>query len=181
MDCSTQASLSFTISWSLPKFMFIASVMLSSHLILFSFCPWSFPASGTFPMSCLFTSNNQNTGASASAPVLPVNIDWFSFLFFFILLFYFIFFFTLLGWPRGMVQGGRWERGSGWGLVLFSCCPRDFHERYPAPQSKDISSLMFCLLSCPALTTIHHYWENHSLDYTDLYRQSNVSAFQHTV
>ena len=86
-----------------------------------------------------------------------------------------------LGWPRGMVQGGRWERGSGWGLVLFSCCPRDFREHYPAPQSKDISSLMFCLLSCPALTTIHHYWENHSLDYTDLYRQSNVSAFQHTV
>ena len=29
-----QASLSLTISWSLPKFMLIASVMLSSHLIL---------------------------------------------------------------------------------------------------------------------------------------------------
>ena len=29
-----QASLSFTISWSLPKFMSIAMVMLSSHLIL---------------------------------------------------------------------------------------------------------------------------------------------------
>ena len=32
-----QASLSLTISWSLPKFMFIASVMPSSHLILW--CP----------------------------------------------------------------------------------------------------------------------------------------------
>ena len=32
-----QASLSFTVSWSLPKFMFIASVMPSSHLILW--CP----------------------------------------------------------------------------------------------------------------------------------------------
>ena len=30
-----QASLSFTISWSLLKFMFIESVMLSSHLILY--------------------------------------------------------------------------------------------------------------------------------------------------
>ena len=38
---------------------------------LFSFCPQSFPASGTFPMSRLFTSNDQNTGASASASVLP--------------------------------------------------------------------------------------------------------------
>ena len=49
-----QASLSLTISWSLPKFMFIALVMPSSHLILW--CPvllWprSLPASGTFPMS----------------------------------------------------------------------------------------------------------------------------------
>ena len=34
MDCSAQGSLSFTISRSLPKFMSIASLMLSSHLIL---------------------------------------------------------------------------------------------------------------------------------------------------
>ena len=37
MDSSTPASLSLTISQSLPKFMFIASVMLSSHIILW--CP----------------------------------------------------------------------------------------------------------------------------------------------
>ena len=44
---------------------------------LFSFCPWSFPASRTFPMSHLFTSDHQNNGASASASVLLVNIqDW---------------------------------------------------------------------------------------------------------
>ena len=34
---------------------------------LFYFCPQSFPASGTFPMSRLFESDDQNTGASASA------------------------------------------------------------------------------------------------------------------
>ena len=34
MDCHTPASLSFTISWSLLKFMSIESVMLSNHLIL---------------------------------------------------------------------------------------------------------------------------------------------------
>ena len=42
---------------------------------LLSFCPQSFPTSGTFPMSRLFTSQDQNTGASASALVLPVNIQ----------------------------------------------------------------------------------------------------------
>ena len=47
-----QASLPLTISWSWPKFMSIASVMPPSHLI---FCPHSVPASGTFPMSQLFT------------------------------------------------------------------------------------------------------------------------------
>ena len=71
-----QASLSLTMSRSLPKFMSIASEMLSSRLILlFSFCPQSFPASGTFPMSHLFASDGQNTGAAASASVLSVNIQ----------------------------------------------------------------------------------------------------------
>ena len=46
---------------------------ISSSDALFSFFPQSFPASGTFLMSHLFTSDDQNTGASASASVLPVN------------------------------------------------------------------------------------------------------------
>ena len=51
---------------------------ISSSEILFSFCPWRFPASGTFPMTRLFASDDQNVGASASASVLPVNIQcWF--------------------------------------------------------------------------------------------------------
>ena len=41
---------------------------------LFFFCAWSFPASGSFPMSHLFITDDQNTGASATASVLPVNI-----------------------------------------------------------------------------------------------------------
>ena len=45
---------------------------------LCSFCPQSSPASGTFPMSQLFTSNDQNTGVSASASVLSKSIQgWF--------------------------------------------------------------------------------------------------------
>ena len=42
------------------------------------FCLQSFPASGSFPMSQLFLSGGQSTGASASASVLPMNIQsWF--------------------------------------------------------------------------------------------------------
>ena len=48
---------------------------ISSSDTLFFFCPQSFPASGTFPMSRLFTSDDQNIGASASAPVLPTSIQ----------------------------------------------------------------------------------------------------------
>ena len=48
---------------------------ISSSDALFSFCHWSFPASGTFPMSHLYTSDDQSTGASASPSVLPVNIQ----------------------------------------------------------------------------------------------------------
>ena len=50
---------------------------ISSSDVLFSFCPQSFPTSGTFRMSGMFTSDNKNTVVSASASVLPVNIqDW---------------------------------------------------------------------------------------------------------
>ena len=72
-----QASLSFTISQSLLKLMFIASVMLSNHLILCRLLQ-SFSASGTFPVSQLFSSSGQSIGASALASVLPMNLEgWF--------------------------------------------------------------------------------------------------------
>ena len=75
-----QASLSLTISWSLSKFMSIASVMpsaISSSNALF-FCPQSFPVSGSFPTSWLFISSDHNIGASASASVFPMSIQgWF--------------------------------------------------------------------------------------------------------
>ena len=76
-----QASLSLTISWSLPKVMSIASVMPSSHLILWCpllLLPSIFPSIRDFSMSQLFASGDQNNGASASATVLPVSIQsWF--------------------------------------------------------------------------------------------------------
>ena len=55
--------------------------MPPNHLILcypFFSCPQSFPASGSFPMSRLFPSGGQSIGVSASASVLPMNIQsWF--------------------------------------------------------------------------------------------------------
>ena len=51
---------------------------ISSSVVPFSSCLWSFPASGSFPRSQLFTSGGQSIGVSASALVLPMNIqDWF--------------------------------------------------------------------------------------------------------
>ena len=50
---------------------------ISSSVVPFSSCPQSFPASGSFPVSQLFTSGGQSIRASASASVLPMNIqDW---------------------------------------------------------------------------------------------------------
>ena len=46
---------------------------ISSSVTLFSFCPQSLPASGSFQMSQLFASSNQSIGASASTSVFPVN------------------------------------------------------------------------------------------------------------
>ena len=73
-----QASLSITHSWTLLKLMSIESVMPSNHLI---FCrplllpPTIIPASGSFPMSQFFASGGQSIGVSASALILPMDIQ----------------------------------------------------------------------------------------------------------
>ena len=55
------------------------AIQPSHPLIPFFSCPQSFPASRSFPVSQLFASGGQSTGVSASASVLPMNIqDWFS-------------------------------------------------------------------------------------------------------
>ena len=52
---------------------------ISSSVVSFSFCPQSFPASGSLPMSQFFTSGGQSIGVSASTSILPMNInDWLS-------------------------------------------------------------------------------------------------------
>ena len=76
-----QASLSITNSPSLLKLLSTESVMPSNHLILchpLHLCLQSCSAPGSFPMNQFFTSGGQSIGVSASASVLPMNIqDWF--------------------------------------------------------------------------------------------------------
>ena len=146
-----QASLSFTISQSLPKFMFIASVMPSSHLILWLpllLCPQFSPASGIF-QCVIFLHQITKT--------LKFQLQHKSF-----------------QWVVRVDLPQDW-------LVWSPSCPRDFQESSPMPQFEGISALVFCLLYAPAPTTIYDHWENCRLDYMDLCRQSNVSAFQHIV
>ena len=73
-----QASLPITNSQSLLKFISIELVMPSNHLILchpLLLPPSTFPASGSFQMSQLFTSGGQSIGGPASVSVLPMNIQ----------------------------------------------------------------------------------------------------------
>ena len=107
-----QASLSFTTSWNLLKLMSTGSVMPSNHLISvasFSSHLQSFPASGSFPMSQLFTSGGQT-------PLAPSFYRW-----------------RKQGPERGMNHSKPWGCGRGTvGMHLdrltlrphLSCCPR---------------------------------------------------------
>ena len=76
-----QASLSLTISQVCPSscpLNWWCHPTISSSAALFSFCLQSFPASGSFPTSWLFTSCGPTIGVLASASVLPMSIQsWF--------------------------------------------------------------------------------------------------------
>ena len=81
MECSTPG---FPVLHCVPEFAHSCPLSqwcyptISSSATPFS-CPQSFPASGSFPMS-QFASDDQNTGASAPASVLPMNFQgWFLF------------------------------------------------------------------------------------------------------
>ena len=132
-----QASLSLTISWSLPKFMSIESMVPSSHLILWHpllLLPSTFPTSGTFQW---VVCSHQIT------KILELQLQHQSFQWIF----------------RVNLPEDR--------LVWSPCCPRDFQESSLAPQLEGMNSLAFCLLYHPAVTMVRDHWEAHSLDYID--------------
>ena len=91
MDCCllvTALCLTFATPWTvspsgssvlhyIPEFAHIRVHRVADAIYLFlhpfSFCLQSFPAGRSFPMSQLFTSGGQNSGASVLATVLPMN------------------------------------------------------------------------------------------------------------
>ena len=133
-----QVSLSLTISRSLPKFMSIASVMPSSHLILW--CPLLLLpsifssitdfSSETFPVIQLFASGDQNTRASASASVLSMTI-----------------------------QNSFPLRLTG----MISLLSKELSGVFSNNTVEGINSLAFCLLYGPTLTTLRDHWEDIAL------------------
>ena len=76
-----QASLSFTISWSLLKLLSVQLMMPSNHLILchpLLLLPSIFPSIGVFSNESVLRIRWPDIGVSALASVLPMNIqDWF--------------------------------------------------------------------------------------------------------
>jgi len=146
-----QAPLSFTMSWSLLKFMSIESVMLSNHLILcYPFLPLPpiFPSVKVFSMSWLLASGGQSTGASASASVLPMNIqDWFP-----------------LGWTGlTSLQTGLISSQSKGISSVFSSTTVQKQKFFYSQKNYG-----------PTLTSVHDYWKHYSFDYRDLWWQSDL-------
>ena len=75
LPCPSPAPRAYSNSCPLSRWCYPT---ISSSVIPFSSCLQSFPASGSFPMTQFFTSGGQSIGVSASASVLPMNIqDWF--------------------------------------------------------------------------------------------------------
>ena len=76
---SMPGSLPSTISWSWLKLLSIESAMLVNHLVLCQplfFLPSIFHSIKVFSVSQFFLSSGQSIEASASASILPKNIQW---------------------------------------------------------------------------------------------------------
>ena len=131
-----QASLSFNISGSLLKFMFIELVMPSNHLI---FCRSLLLLPSILPSIRVFSNES----------VLWIRWSkcW-------------SFSFTICSSSEysGLISFRNW-------LFWSPCCPRwGSQESSSTPQFEGINSLVLSLFYCPALTSIHDYWKNHSFD-----------------
>ena len=124
---------------------------ISSSVFPFSSCLQSFPASGSFLMSQFFASGGQSIVISASALVLPMNIqDWFP-----------------LEWT-----GWIFLQSKGLSSV-FSNTTVQKHQFF----GTQLSSQSLSFLHSPSLTSIHDQRKNRSLNEMDLCWQNNISAF----
>ena len=147
-----QASLSITISWSSLKLM---SIELWCHPAISSPVDPFSSCSQSLPASESFPMSQLFSWGGQSTGVSALA----SFL------------------PKNTPRADLLQNG----LVGSPCSPRDSQESSPTPQFKSINSSALSFLPSPTLTFIHDHWKNHSLDWTDLCWQSNVSAFQYAV
>ena len=138
MDCSMLSLLVPHISISLSKFISIASGMPSNHLIL---CHFLLLLLSIFPSIRVFSNE------------LSVHISWQK---------YWSFTFSI---SPSNEYSELISFKINWFYLLSV---RDFQESSPVPQFKSINSSALCLLYGPALSTIHDYLKDHSLDYMDL-------------
>ena len=129
-----QASLFFTISYSLLKLMSIELVMPSNHLIL---CHPLYLLLSMFPSIRVFSSE------------LTLCTQWPK---------YWSFSFSIS--PSNEYSGLTSFRMDWFELY----CPKDSQESSPAPEFKSINSSALSFLYSPTLTSIHDHWKNHSLD-----------------
>ena len=129
-----QASLSITISRSLPKLMSIGSVMPSNHLIL---CHPHLLLPSIFPSIRVFSNKS------------VLCIRWPK---------YWSFSFNIS--PSNEHSGLISFRMDWLDLLVV----QDSQESSPTPQFKSINSSALSFLYNPTLTSIHDHWKNHSLD-----------------
>ena len=157
MDCSTPG---LPVLHHLPELAqihvhWVGDAIQHPTLVPFS-CLQSFPPSGSLPVSWLFTPGGQSIGASASAPVLPMNIlDWFS-----------------LG-LTGLIS--MLSKGLS---SVFSNVTVQEHQLFGTQPSLWSNSHIHTWLDENHSFGFHlENWKNHSFDYMDLCQQSNDSAF----
>ena len=121
----------------LLKLVSIELVMLSNHLIFFHpilLPPLIFPSIRIFHKSQFGTSGGQNIGASASASVLPMDIQYW----------------VPLGWT-GLIS----LQSKGLSRVFFNTTVQK-HQIF--------GTQYLSFLYSPALTLIHGYWKIHRFD-----------------
>ena len=105
---------------------------ISSSVVPFSSCLPSFPASGSFQMSQLFTSGGQSIGVSALASGYS-SFQWI--------------------FRTDFLQDG---------LAGSPSSLRQSQESSPTPLFKSINSSALSFLYSPTLISIHDHWKNHS-------------------
>ena len=142
-----QASLSLTISQSLPKFMSIVLVMPSSNLILW--CP-------LLLLPSIFPSIRDSSNESA------VCIRWPKYWSFSIN-------------PSNEYSGLIFLKIDWCDLFMVQGILRSLLQHHSLKASILWHSAFFMV---QLSTTVHDHWEDHGLDYTDLYQQRDASASQ---